>query len=358
MTVTDRPEYRKLRLDSSNDLMRHDGRRAEGEYAQAALHARQAGLARQQMAAMAFAAGEYVRAASDWLSAAACFYLVPDLDRMTASLYAAQQVEREGRIPAENRHVYAALREREQQAHELHERLTQLGTEYERLTAAKDDVATLAALLGDVRRFPGLPALHVRIYYHADRLGKLDLARQHLDWTRTLAPESPLAAALLVGVMLQTGNPVGAAKIGREALAEHPNVGLLRVRVAEATAAAAGDRSAGLEEAVGILEPLVDGSAGSELDRFVATSLAATLRYDLGQEAEYRQLKTRVDQLAGAATSPTVAAMVARLRAVLPHIFPPPGTNGAAPVAPGAIGQASNRVRWGEAVAPMTQLAP
>ena len=52
MTTTTTPEYLKLELDSSNDIIRHDARRSDRKYPEAALHARDAGLARLQMGQM------------------------------------------------------------------------------------------------------------------------------------------------------------------------------------------------------------------------------------------------------------------------------------------------------------------
>ncbi len=115
MTATETSEYRKLELDSSNDLIRHDARRSDRKYPEAALHARQAGLARLRMGQMMFDVGQFVSAAEDWLSAAACFYLANDLKRMRETFARAQKLVQEGKVPPERRDIHAALQEREEQ---------------------------------------------------------------------------------------------------------------------------------------------------------------------------------------------------------------------------------------------------
>src|ERR1700674_3025743 len=115
MTATETPEYRKLALDSSNDMIRHDARRGCGEYAGAALYISEAGSGRLRMGQIMLDAGDFPRAAADWLSAAACFYLATDLERMKECVERVRQLDREGKIPAERRDIHTALKEREAQ---------------------------------------------------------------------------------------------------------------------------------------------------------------------------------------------------------------------------------------------------
>src|SRR5436853_2447565 len=112
MTGTMTEEYRKLGLDSSNDMMAHDSRRVLGRYPEAALHIREAGFGRFRMGQIMFDAGDFAQAAADWLSAAACFYLVPDLERMHDCIERVRQLNREGKIPPERRDLHVALKER------------------------------------------------------------------------------------------------------------------------------------------------------------------------------------------------------------------------------------------------------
>ena len=93
MTATATPEYRKLELESSNDIIRHDARRSDRKYPEAALHAREAGLARVRMGQMMFDAGDFPQAVADWLSAAACFYLATDPMRMREALNRVQKLD-------------------------------------------------------------------------------------------------------------------------------------------------------------------------------------------------------------------------------------------------------------------------
>ena len=120
-TMTD--EYRQLGYDTSNDMIRYDSRRGIGEYAQAALHIRNAGFGRLRMGQMMHDAGEFVLAAENWLSAAACFLLATDPKEMQETLARAQQLDQEGKIPPERRDIHAAMKEREAELKELEQKL-------------------------------------------------------------------------------------------------------------------------------------------------------------------------------------------------------------------------------------------
>ncbi|MBX9580259.1 MAG: hypothetical protein K2X87_08115 [Gemmataceae bacterium] len=191
MSIFYDPEYKRLALDSSNEMMDYDGDRGLGRYEPAARHVRAAGAGRERMARLAFDAGEYRWAASGWLSAAACFDRLPDLGRMRACLGRAQELERRGKIPPEYPRLFGALRERERELIDLERRLAAFDAEYARLDGSGDDRATLDWLLEQVRELPGLPALHHRIARHAERLGDHDLARRHLDWADVFEADPP-----------------------------------------------------------------------------------------------------------------------------------------------------------------------
>jgi hypothetical protein len=115
MTATKSPAYRQLALDSSNDMIEHDADRTLGRYPKAAWHILRAGNARVHMGQIMFAAGEFVLAAEDWLSAAACFYLATDLGRMRVAFELAEKLDQDGKIPSERRDLHAALKQREEQ---------------------------------------------------------------------------------------------------------------------------------------------------------------------------------------------------------------------------------------------------
>lgn len=195
MSIFPDPEYQRLFLDSSNEMMEWDGDRGLGRYAKAARHIREAGFGRDRMARLALAAADYRWAASGSLSAAACHYAATDIRRTRNSLGRAQDLERQGKIPAEMRHIFAAIREREGELADLDRRLAAFDAEYAGLVAAGDDRAVLDWLLGQVRDLPGLPTLHRRIALHADRLGQSDLAREHRDWAAVFEADDPDPAA-------------------------------------------------------------------------------------------------------------------------------------------------------------------
>lgn len=119
MPVTATPEYRALQRDTSNDIIRHDTRRGDGEFTAAATHARRAGIGRRRMAELAVAAGEYPRAAADWLSAAACYLLCDDGGAMAECVARARELADAGRIPADRRDLWHALAEREAELQRL-----------------------------------------------------------------------------------------------------------------------------------------------------------------------------------------------------------------------------------------------
>ena len=124
MTATRSPEYRKLELESSNDLIRHDARRGDGKYSDALRHAFQAGLARDRMGQMMFEDGQFHYATEDWLSAAACFLLAADPRCMRDAFERAQTLVHEGKVPPERRDIHAALKEREGQLAALDQKLS------------------------------------------------------------------------------------------------------------------------------------------------------------------------------------------------------------------------------------------
>ncbi len=115
MTPTDTPEYRRLALASSNDMMRYDTRWALGEYADARGHVLDAAAARAEMGRIKADAGEFAHAAEDWLSAAECYFLGGEPARMAAAVGRVRELDRAGRIPDDRTDLRAALRERDTQ---------------------------------------------------------------------------------------------------------------------------------------------------------------------------------------------------------------------------------------------------
>jgi hypothetical protein len=193
MTATDTTEYRKLELDSSNDIIRHDARRSDRKYAEAAWHALQAGLGRQRMGQMMFDAGDFTQAAADWLSAAACFDLATDPQRMQELLARVQRLNQEGKIPPERRDIHAALKEREAELKELEQKLKRFQEEYDNLTGSGRAASqeSLDWLLRQVREFPGLSDLHATIARQAAQLGQKELSARHSVCAEQIKPGCP-----------------------------------------------------------------------------------------------------------------------------------------------------------------------
>lgn len=311
MTATETPEYGKLRIDSSNDMIRYDARWGDREYEQAAWHIRQAGFARQRMGQIAYDDGRFDRAAADWLSAAACFYLVPDLSRMRECVDLVRSLNRDGRISAERKDIYAALEEREEQVRELEKRFATFWEGYQKLSDPHQPAGrqSLDYLLDQIRSFPGFDFLHAAISSLALQRGDRSLAEKSLEWARRFNPASPHLAALSVSQLFHFGESERAAQVARELLGRHPNFGPLRYLAAQAIAFRAGPNAdtrtqRDYEEALRILEPLLDGDSLDPVERLKGLSFAAELYRGLGEQEKRDELLLRCKALANAIPSP------------------------------------------------------
>lgn len=334
MTMLTNPEYKKLSIDSSNDMIRHDARWGDGEYEQSALHIRQAGFGRLRMGQLAYDAGQLVRAACDWLSAAACFYLVPDLERMRDAFERVRRIDQAGHIPADRRDIRAAIQEREEEIRTLEMKLTEFWCDLKQIVGPGRAVSqeALDFLLRQVRELPGFPYLHAELSYQALGLEQRELAERSLEWASRFDPGSPHLAALRASQAFAHGDPVRAAQLAREALIAHPEMGYLQILLAQALAFRAGPRGADWkatdwEEAIKVLQPLIENGSADILERLTAISLAVTLHHGLGHATDYRRLLAYFDALAAAVQSPIGHEVVARLRRDLPQVFPQPNTD-------------------------------
>jgi len=186
-------EYRRLELDSSNGIIEHDTDRGMRRYPEAALHARDAGLARLRMGEMMCAEGDFSQSAADWLSAAACFYLATDLTRMQEAFARVRKLDQEGKIPPERRDIHAAIKEREQQIKTLEQKLSQFRPAYDVFVGSAHTTSQEALdwLLRQVREFPGFTYLFATIASQAGRLGQRPLASEYLEWAERFDPGNP-----------------------------------------------------------------------------------------------------------------------------------------------------------------------
>lgn len=329
MTAARTPEYRKLALDSSNEMMDYDGDWVLGRYPKAALHIREAGFGRLRMGQIMFDAGDYTQAAADWLSAAACFYLVPDLERMRDAFERVRQIDQVGHIPAERRDIRAAIQEREEQLRTLEEKLNQFRQECSREVISTHNTRQEALdwLLRQVRELPGFPNLHTAIAHQAIRLRQFQFAFKHLEWAEKFAPGNPDLGALRVRLLIASDDPGQAIRIGRDLLKAHPGMNHLRPLLAHTIAFPGGDLGPDWAEAVEILQPLMEDNSADAVGRLLSFALATALRHGLGHEAEYRRLLNSFNRLAEANQSPTERGIVTELRQALPQVFPQPGSN-------------------------------
>lgn len=330
MTATTPPEYRQLERESSNDLIRHDARRGDGKYPEAAWHALQAGLARYRMGQIMSESGEYVFATEDWLSAAACFYLATDPNRMKAAFGRAEQLVQEGKIPPERRDIYEALKEREKEIGLLVNKLSHVWQDYSCLhsvgparTAGQE---SLRWLLAKVRELPGSPRLYAKISVQAREAGQQAAAVEALAWAQRFDPTSQHLAALRVSQLFDYGEPVKAAQAARELLTIHPEMDSVRFLLAQALAFRAGPHStnwvaADWEAALEVLQPMIESEPVHTLEKLLAVALAVVLHYSTGSEVEYARLLDKFDRVAKTINSPLATELVVRSREALPQIF-------------------------------------
>jgi tetratricopeptide (TPR) repeat protein len=312
-------------------MIDHDADRTLGRYPKAAAHIRDAGFGRLRMGELMFADGNFAQAAADWLSAAACFYLATDLERMREAFDRVQKLDQEGKIPPERRDIHAALKEREEQIKVIEQRLAEFELEYSRVVSGvRTANDTGDFLLGRVRELPGLPKLHALIAIQANRLGQLPLAIEHLEWAEKFDPGNPNLGALRVRLLHASGKTRQAIQLGREILTVHPEMVHLRVYLAQASASQVDAVRSDWEEAIELLRPLTEGSSADVNGRLLALGLTATLWHGLGHETEYRRLLNSFDQFAQTIQSPAGKGVVSEVRRMLPHLFPNPGSNGAA----------------------------
>lgn len=332
MTMLASPEYKSLVTASSNDMIRHDTYRGMGEYEQAALHIREAGLGRVRMGQLTYSAGDYPRAAADWLSAAACFYLVPDPERMRQCVERVQQLDREGKIPADRRDIHAALKEREGELGRVQCKVDQFLKGADRFVDSKPtEQAHLEYLLPQVRDLPGLPQLHAAIALQATHMGERGLASEHLAWAEQFDPGNPDYGYHRVVALIDSGEAELGVRMGRELLTMHPGMDQLRTLLAQNIAFREGASRSAWEEAADLLKPLTEDDSADPDVRVLGLALAATLRHGLGHAAEYRRLLGSFNQSAEALQSRAARDFVTGLRETFPHIFPQPGTSGAVP---------------------------
>jgi len=298
--------YRELELDSSNELMEFDADRGMGRDVRAALHARNAGLARARMAEIQGERSNFVASTEDFLSAAECFYSATDPMRMRLSVERARARIDLGDIQDSRRDLLEAVEIREGQLALLCDALNAFWRSYTTLVGATRESSdeALAYLIEHVSNFPGSPHLHAEISWQAARLCRRELALQSLEVAFQFDPSSPELAALKVSLLFELDDAAEAARVGRELLITHPNSHPIRLLAARAIAFRGGrvlseraDRD--WQEALEILEPLLATPEEGSHEQRDANQLAIILRRFLGswsltpspQEKDLQNLK-------------------------------------------------------------------
>jgi hypothetical protein len=318
MNATMSPEYRQLELDSSNDIIRHDARRSDRKYEEAAIHARQAGTARARMGQMMFDEGQFVYAAEDWLSAAACFYLATHIGLLAASIERVRKLDHSGHIPAERRDLHAAQKEREEQQKALNRKLTELYEGYKRRVEASPPANqdALDFLLTQLRELPGYADLHFAIYRQAKMLSQEPLAAEHLRWAATFDPDNPEFVGRYGYHLIASGYPAQGVELGHRFVHFHPTEPTVRVMLAQALASSTGGHTPDRQAAIKTLEPVLRDTTNVRA-RLGALYLSAAIRAQQGHEDEFRRLLSDFDHLSEEVASLDTQNVITKLRKLL-----------------------------------------
>jgi hypothetical protein len=286
MTSNDTPEYRKLALDSSNDLIRYDSRWILGEYPSAAFHALRAGIARTNMGVIKVKEKDFTQATADWLSAAHCFNLATRPQLVRRTLDWVLQMGKEGKIPPERRDLFAAIAEREEEYKKLEQRITEFQHYVQRAgSSITGGQEALDQLLRWLRELPGFWKLHALIFLQAQQLGQLTRAIEHLNWADKLNGGHPRVVGLKVYHLVLLGEAGLAAKIGQESLTRnsHPS---LRYLVAVALVSSSAGHLPDDEKALEVLKPLLNDSADTSEWRLLGLALSVGIHHNLNRDSE------------------------------------------------------------------------
>ncbi len=177
MTLTN-PEYRQLARESSNQMLRYDAERLQGNFEEAGLAIWQAGQNRMKMADLGRQEGDVSRAAADLLSAAACFLQAGNLKWAERAF---RELEQLGPLPAERRDLTDARAERAGQLDELARRQHQVGAELDRhadwLQTAPAQLLELAQ--ARLEEFPGWARLHCLLADLETQRGDVEAVARH-----------------------------------------------------------------------------------------------------------------------------------------------------------------------------------
>ncbi len=327
-TLASEPNYRELRLESSNDLVDHDSRRVLGRFAEAARHALRAGAPRDRMGQIRFDAERYADAADDWLSAASCLLLATASRRAAEVLKIVHGLIAEGKVPADRKDLHAALAECDKGLKQLKRKEKRFLAEFDaEHKLNRPDERTLAFLRERVRDLPGLADLHYAIFRQALGLGRQDLAEDHLRWAVTFGPDNANRVAILGQMYIERGRPDLAIALGEDFLElNSSNTGRVRIMLANALGVGADGNHPDQELALEVLRPVVDVVSGNApKQRVAALALSATFACELGREDQFGRLVEELNRLEGTIEAAELRGVIADLR----KIFERSKSNGA-----------------------------
>jgi hypothetical protein len=331
-------EYRELATESSNLMLDWDGRWVLGRYEEAVYALLQAGYMRRRMAEMCLAEHEFEYAAEDWLSAAEAFRQVPALELARSALGSVQQIDADGRIPADRKDLHRAVTERAEGIQQLQERIQA----FETAIAATGTHGTpgedkLKFLLSQVRELPGLPALHYEIFRQAEALGQHDLAARHILWATRFDPDNEDYLTHHLYRLIEGGQFDEAEGLARTFLVKHADARRILIPLALIPIYRQDDTPEARQKAIETLRPLVEDSPLTDVERMVALYLTVHLLGDRGRREQVSQEMRMLEESAHSKGNRKLAAALAEFRITTDSLLSQSSPGNGAPTSNGAF---------------------
>jgi hypothetical protein len=239
-------------------------------------------------------AGDWEGAAEDFLSAADCYLQAAHGDKARTTLEQARQMSSGKGIEASRPDLGQILKEREEELQNVQQKEQSILDSFSArgFRPAVPDEEALRYLLQAVRELPGLAPLHWVIFLQANGLGKDGLAREHLRWAANFDPANPDYVAALGYHLLDSDEGQSAVELGLQYLAKYPTRSqVVRLILANALAPTPQARAEDREQALAILQPLIDDTGANLRQRIAALMLSTILHFESGHSAELAHME-------------------------------------------------------------------
>ncbi len=289
------PEYRRLSIESSNGMLRHDGEWLQGNYEGAGQAIWRAGQLRLEMARAARQQADPYRALCDALSAAACFVKAGDLK--WAELALAGLTE-DGPILSERPDVAEELAKRRRQVRSLARRLKRFAKLLEQHPEwfREPGERVLKLLMEQREAFPAYARLYALLAYVENQLGQFVVAARHASLAAELDPEQPSFACVALVARSRVESNKAVRAWGEEQRARFPEDASLRLALAYLKVVHA-HRQAAYRTALSDLEPLRHSPELRPDHRTLVLVLCSFLAQQLGDMKLYGQSLRGLGQL-------------------------------------------------------------